>query len=32
MKCNVSHSGQSHGTPPATAHDSFVLCSHVAIA
>jgi hypothetical protein len=29
MKCSVSHSGQIHGTPPATAHDSRVLCNHV---
>ena len=29
MKCSVSHSGQIHGTPPATAHPSRVLCNHV---
>ena len=25
MKCSVSQSGQIHGTPPATAHESLVL-------
>src|SRR5258705_4836230 len=29
MKWSVSHSGQIHGTPPATAHESLVVCNQV---